>query len=400
MTTLLPNDSSVQNDSGFERTIQRLRPESLPFSKSEVGTVGIELELQIVNRRDFDLATEAEDLLRLAGDSPFAEQLKPEITQGMIEFNSRVHTSTEELAQELQEFSRSLAHDAARLNVAVSGGGAHPFQRWQQQRIFLTERFAKVHDKFGYLAKQFTVFGQHIHVGVSSGDDAVWLTTALARYVPHFIALSASSPFIQSEDSGYDSARSHVVSAFPTAGIMPPCHDWMAFEAHIARLKQYGVIETIKDLYWDIRPKPEFGTVELRVLDTPFTPQTAALLGAYALMLARWLLDTRPPEHPDAAIVYSHNRFQATRRGLNAKLARPGRDGFVNLHADVVETVNALRATSRDAYEHAVLEQIAERAEQHVNGAAWAREIMNRTRCLNDVVRHAAIAFAPDAAKL
>lgn len=382
------------NDMAFVRTVQRLRPDEIPFRAARTGEISLELELQIVNRRDFDLATEAEDLLRLAEDSAFVDQLEPEITRGMIDFSSRVHARAEGLGAEVDAFVRSIAREAARLNVAVAGGGAHPFQRWQQQRIYATPHFARVHEKFGYLAKQYTVFGQHIHIGVESGDDAVFLTRALARYVPHFIALSASSPFVQGEDTGYDSARSHAVNAFPTSGTMPMCVDWMAFEAHVARLKAYGVIEGVGDLYWDIRPQPDRGTVQVRVLDAPYVPRLATLLAVYASVLARWLLDVRPTEHHDAELVYAHNRFQAARHGLRGQLARPGRADFLAVYADVSETLTALRASTADAYEDAALVELAALAERQDNGASWARRTWRSTGCLNDVVRLAAAAFS------
>src|SRR3569833_1501509 len=111
---------------------------------------------------------------------------------------------------------------ARRMNIDVAGGGAHPFQNWSEQRITPSDRFNELHRKYGYLAKTFTVFGQHIHIGVANGDDAMYLTHGFARFVPHFIALSAASPFYQGVDTAFDSSRSNVVRAFPLAGTAPP----------------------------------------------------------------------------------------------------------------------------------------------------------------------------------
>jgi carboxylate-amine ligase len=207
-------------------------PTPLAFTTSTPYTMGIELELQLINRRNFNLATDALDLL--AGIEPrrIQDQIKLEITQGMIELNSAVHTRVDELAEELHELRAALVQGAQRLNIDVAGGGAHPFQSWSEQRITPSERFHQVHKKYGYLAKTFTVFGQHIHIGVANGDDALYLTHGFSRYVPHFIALSAASPFYQGVDTSFDSSRSNVVRAFPLAGTVPLVTRWSEFESY------------------------------------------------------------------------------------------------------------------------------------------------------------------------
>src|SRR5690606_31979681 len=128
------------------------------------------------------------------------------------------------------------------------------------------------------LAKQFTVFGQHIHVGCGSGDDAIYLVHALARYVPHFIALSASSPFSQGVDTAFDSSRLNAIAAFPLSGSMPFVQSWDELNAYVAKMYRFRIIGSMKDFYWDIRPKPEYGTIEIRVCDTPLTVERAAAL--------------------------------------------------------------------------------------------------------------------------
>ncbi len=170
----------------------------LDFTQSQPLTFGVELELQLVNTSDYNLAADADDLLRRAADDGGAGELKPEITQSMIEINSSVHERYEPLLAELRATRDSLSAHARKMNVAIAGGGTHPFQKWSERKIFPTERFLSVSEKYGFLAKQFTVFGQHIHIGCASADDAIYLNHAgFIRYVPHFIALGASSPFYQ-----------------------------------------------------------------------------------------------------------------------------------------------------------------------------------------------------------
>ena len=258
-----------------------------PFKGSPLLTMGVELELQLVNLQNFNLAMEAEDYLRRLSEISIAGEIKPEITQSMIELNSSIHTSYSSLFNELRILRDVLVNESSKTHIGICGGGTHAFQHWKEQRIFQTERFASVSEQYGYLAKQFTVFGQHIHIACADGDDALYLCHALARYIPQFIALSAASPFNQGIDTSFDCARLAVISAFPLSGTPPWLSKWDEFQAYFEKMAALGVVNSMKDFYWDIRPKPEFGTVELRICDTPLTIGKAAQLAAYAQMLAQ-----------------------------------------------------------------------------------------------------------------
>ena len=156
-----------------------------PFKTSESLTMGVELELQLVNPTDFDLAAAASDMLHLLGRKPFPGDVKPEITESMIEIATDVHTRHNELLAQLRRMRDALLAAGDRLNVGVCGGGTHPFQRWFDQRIFAKPRFKEISQLYGYLAKQFTVFGQHVHIGCRSADEGLYLLHALNRYLPH-----------------------------------------------------------------------------------------------------------------------------------------------------------------------------------------------------------------------
>ena len=257
-------------------------------------TIGVELELQLVDLQNFNLAMEAQDFIRRVSEVAHPGKIIPEITQSMVELNSSVHQNYHSLLAELSTIRDILAEQALQTHIGICGGGTHPFQKWKQQRIFPNERFASVSEQYGYLAKQFTIFGQHIHIGCPNGDDAIFLCHALARYIPQFIVLSAASPFQQGVDTSFDCSRLAVISAFPMSGTPPWLSTWVEFEAYFMNMAALGVVKNMKDFYWDIRPKPEYGTVELRICDTPLTIEKAAILGAYLQMLAHYLLDERP----------------------------------------------------------------------------------------------------------
>ncbi|HJV79288.1 YbdK family carboxylate-amine ligase [Noviherbaspirillum sp.] len=363
----------------------------LPFTSSTPFTMGIELELQLVNRRNYNLATDALDLLAWIEPRKLQDQIKLEITQGMIELNSGIHTRVDDLLAELKDLRSALLRGAQRLNIDVAGGGAHPFQSWSEQRITPSERFHHIHRRYGYLAKTFTVFGQHIHIGVANGDDALYLTHGFSRFVPHFIALSAASPFYQGVDTAFDSSRSNVVRAFPLAGTVPVLTKWSEFERYYDELMQLGIIGSMKDFYWDIRPKPEYGTVEIRVCDTPLTLEHAALLGCYAQLLARWLLTERPITiDEDFYLLYQYNRFEASRYGLDGEIAQQSSDKTSAKQSIYVSILNRLQDLKRYAQNDAdlqALKKLRHMAYERLNDATWLRDTYKQRGSLNDVMR-------------
>ncbi|MFZ1180543.1 MAG: YbdK family carboxylate-amine ligase [Herbaspirillum sp.] len=364
----------------------------LPFSSSTPFTLGIELELQLVNRRNYNLASDAVDLLTWIAPRELQQQIKLEMTQGMIELNSGIHTRVDELIDELKDLRAALNRGAQYLNIDVSGGGAHPFQLWNEQRITPSERFFHLHEKYGYLAKTFTVFGQHIHIGVSNGDDALYLMHAFSRFVPHFIALSAASPFYQGTDTRFDSSRSNVVRAFPLSGTAPVQTRWSEFEAYYDELLRMGIIGSMKDFYWDIRPKPEYGTVEIRVCDTPLTIEHAAHLGAYAQLLARWILTERPfVIREDFYLLYQYNRFEASRFGLDGMLALQDESlatsGKLPIFEHVLLQLPLLQPYVQNEVEELTLKRLRHMARNRLSDAGWLRQAFTQRGSLNDMMR-------------
>jgi carboxylate-amine ligase len=360
----------------------------LPFSASEPLSLGVELELMVLNTHDYNLVRGAPDLLARLEKADLDGEVKPEITESMIEVNSAVNASYAGLFDELVRVRDAIVVAAERLNVAVAGGGSHPFHRWKDRRIFPTERFLKVSNLYGYLAKQFTVFGQHIHIGVANGDDAVYLTHRLSRYIPHFIALSASSPFSQGEDTSFETSRLHAVSSFPLSGRMPGVATWDEFNRYFDEMQGYGIVASMKDFYWDIRPKPEYGTVEIRICDTPLTVELAAQLAAYAQTLAAELLRNRVEGDMEPMNrVYGYNRFQACRFGFAGVIVDPDRNRHVRIRDDLIETLERLATCATDLGTTVPLLSIAGAVAREANDSRWLRERYVETKSLDDVVR-------------
>ncbi|KTD21276.1 YbdK family carboxylate-amine ligase [Legionella londiniensis] len=320
---------------------------ALPFKKSKAVSIGVELEYQIIDRDTFALASRAIDIFRCLKSNPFNCRIKPEINQSMIEINTSIHLSAEAMLEELRQLQSYLIDKTSHLNIGFCGGGIHPEQKWISQKVFPRERYIKIAKIYGYLAKQASVFGQHVHVGCANAEDALYLTHAFARYIPQFIAISASSPFYEGTDTGYFSTRSAVFNGFPMSRVMPFLQNWQEFTAYFYKMRDWGIIESMKDVYWDVRPKPEFGTVEIRIFDTPLKLEKAVMIAAYVQSLALYLLAERPFKLTEELyFAYQHNRFQASRYGLEAKLVDTDNNKELPLMDDIMSTEKKIKTYS------------------------------------------------------
>jgi len=365
------------------------------FARSKAFTLGVELELQIVNRHDYDLAPGAADLLRLTARRKMAADVKPEITSSMIELSTGVCERHPEVIAQLLEVRDVLVECAEQQNLRLCGGGTHAFQDWSQRRIYDTPRFHHVSQLYGYLSKQFTVFGQHVHIGCADPDQALWLLHALSRYLPQVIALSASSPYVQGADTGFHSARLNSVFAFPMSGRAPFVLTWDGFKAYFEKMTRTGVVESMKDFYWDIRPKPEFGTIEVRVMDTPLSVERAAAIAAYLQCVARWLLLERPFEpQEDDYLTYTYNRFQACRFGLDGVVVDPRTAEHQSLRTLIAQTLADVEMHAIELHAERGLALIREQiAGEPGTDAGWLRAVQAQQQFLPELVRRQCLRF-------
>ncbi|MCJ7798693.1 MAG: YbdK family carboxylate-amine ligase [Polaromonas sp.] len=365
-----------------------------PFQKSAALSLGVELELQLVNTHNYDLAPYAEDMLRMIAKTPLPGAVVPEMTSGMIEISTGVCQSSSEVLGQLSQIRDALVKCADKLNIAVVGGGTHPFQQWHERRIYDKPRFRELSELYGYLSKQFTIFGQHVHVGCPDPDSALLTLHRMSRYIPHFIALSASSPYVQGQDTAFDSARLNSVFAFPLSGRAPFALTWEEFTVYFNKMAHTGVVKSMKDFYWDIRPKPEFGTIEIRVFDTPLTLERAAALSGYVQSLASWFMNDQPfmPTEDDY-LVYTYNRFQACRFGLDAVYVDPATGSHMPLREHILMTMSQIDRHAISVGASASLNLLRSSVDRNDNDARWLREKQGEERLLAEVIRQAAERF-------
>jgi carboxylate-amine ligase len=319
----------------------------IPFSSSPRTSLGIEWELELVDPQSRELASAASDLLAelSAPDGDEHPKAKHELLESTVEIITGVCLTVSEAKADLAATLAEVIAAAEKRGLGVMCSGTHPITDWATQEISPNPRYAKLIEQMQWLARRLQIFGVHVHIGVRSPGKVIPIVNALSAYVPHFLALSASSPYWIGTDTGLASARSKVFEGLPTAGLPYQLSGWDQFEQLMGTLVSSGTIESIREVWWDIRPHPGFGTVELRICDGLPTLQEVGAVAALAQCLVDQLntqVDRgyRLPE-PHSWLV-RENKWRAARYGLAADLivddsgtTRPLRDAIRELVDDL-----------------------------------------------------------------
>jgi YbdK family carboxylate-amine ligase len=326
----------------------------IPFSSSERSSLGVEWELQLVDRQTRELTAGAIEILEELRPDGAEEhpKAKHELLQSTVEVITGVCTTVEEATADLAGTVAEVAAAADRRGLGLLCAGTHPFTDWQTQLISPKERYLQLVERMQWLARRLQIFGVHVHVGVRSPDKAMPIVNALTQYVPHLLALSASSPFWVGGDTGLASARSKVFEAMPTAGLPIQLPDWSGFETYMETLISTGAIESVREVWWDIRPHPGFGTVELRICDGLPTLEEIGVVAAFSQCLVEQFdtqLDRGYTLPTPPSWILRENKWRAARYGLDADVVvdekgtvRPVRQALLDLAEDLTPTARRL----------------------------------------------------------
>lgn len=297
----------------------------IPFTHNERPTVGVELELHVIDASG-DLVNAAPEILAELGHGhPDDEhpKAKHELFQSTIEIISGVCQVPGEVRADLAVTLGEVRAATERRGLNLISSGTHPFALARDQLVTPNPRYHQLVEEMQWAARRLLICGTHVHVGVPSGEHAIAIVNELQRHLPLFVILSSSSPFFEREDTGLASSRSKVFEALPTAGLPPKLDSWADFEAFMEMLIAAGLIQTVREVWWDIRPHPDFGTVELRMCDATPTLREAQALAALAQSLVAHLIEqidagTLGPPPREWAV--RENRWLAARHGAEAEL--------------------------------------------------------------------------------
>jgi carboxylate-amine ligase len=302
------------------------------FGKSRPFSLGIEEEFQLLSAESYELVPRFDEIAEASGD----ERVRRELMTSVLEAATGVHEHVVGALEEVREIRAHLRDAAAQRGALIASAGTHPFSRWEHQEITDTPRYQGVVEKLRWVAERVAIFGLHVHVGMDSPDTAAAVATGMRNWVPELLALSANSPYWQGRESGLASTRSQVFDTMPRSGLPPRLETFADFEALVGRGVAAGFFPDYTYLWWDIRPHPKLGTLELRACDAQTRIESVAGLAALTQCLVASLAERPVPAQPRTLI--AENKWRAARYGLEADLVdlaydreRPAREAVREL---------------------------------------------------------------------
>jgi carboxylate-amine ligase len=347
-------------------------------------TLGIEEELMILDAETLELVNAIEDLLE-ASDS---EQVKPELMESVLEIATTPQPNAAAAGRELRALRAHVRDTAAAHGLTIGAAGTHPLAMWEEQRIVSRPRYRDLVSDLRFVARQELLFGQHVHVGLADREQAIHVANGMRVHLPVLLALSANSPFWRGDATGLASTRTPIFRALPRVGIPPAYRDWDDYESQIEFMVASRVIEDYTFLWHDVRPHPQLGTVEIRVMDVQtrveHTLAIAALIQAMVKELAEhWASGRELTPFPDQML--DENKWLATRHGLDGELVDLPSRGRVATRALVGRLLERLRPHAEELGSAAELDGIEDLLERG-NGAARQLVVYEANHDLGEVV--------------
>lgn len=361
----------------------------LEFNPSAQPTVGVEIELALVDAQTLALCSKNAAILNRIPQK-YADKIKPELMQCYVELNTDVCESLAEVEADLKAKLRVLSQAATAENTRLYWSGTHPFSTWREQKITPNERYMGLVNLLQDTARQLVTFGLHVHVGVNSGDKAIMICDRILRYLPVLLALSCNSPFWEGRVTGLHSWRSKIMEGLPTAGLPPLMRNWSEYVWLINHLIDTGYIESIREIWWDVRPHHAFGTVEVRICDMPGSLGDTLGLVALIQCLVYALsdqIDQGIYQHDCHPMLIRQNKWHASRYGIEAQLVDSTSHNLKSVPQIAEELVDGLLPTA----EHLNCVSFLKRVLDMVHRPTWAQrqmDLLTRTGDPATVVRH------------
>jgi len=288
------------------------------FRGSKAYTLGVELEFQLLDRRTLDLTPRVHVILNDLAPVG-SDRIVPEFFQSTIEVQTGICGSVDDAAADLSR-TIHLVEDAAETEGCILySASLHPFAEPMNQQVSKGERYRQIMAELQQVGRQFITQGLHVHVGMQDGDTAVRVCNILQSYLPVLLALSTSSPFFCGQDTGFHSYRTKLFEMLPLAGIAGHLGSWQEYQDEVCCLREQGAIQGLKDLWWEVRPSPKFGTVEIRICDLPSRFYQILGLTAVIQALAAYIAENDIASCPVSLQLLNCNKWQAARHGLDGR---------------------------------------------------------------------------------
>jgi len=343
----------------------------IDFAGSPRPTLGVEWEFALVDAATRDLANEAATVIAEIGENP---RVHKELLRNTVEIVTGVCADTGEAIDDLRATLASVRKVVRGHGMELFCAGTHPFAKWSAQQFTDAPRYAELIKRTQWWGRQMLIWGVHVHVGVSSAHKVMPIISALLNQYPHLLALSASSPFWDGEDTGYASNRAMMFQQLPTAGLPFQFQTWAEFEGFVHDQKKTGIIDHINEIRWDIRPSPHLGTIEVRVCDGVSNldelSALVALIHCLIVDLDRRLeagetLPVMPPWH------VQENKWRAARYGLDAIIILDADSNERLVTEDLADLLDRLEPVARSLN---CTDELARVAEIPRRGASYQRQ--------------------------
>jgi carboxylate-amine ligase len=357
-------------------------------SKRPSLSLGIEEEFQTIDPVTRDLKSHIQAEILEKGRMLLAERVKPEMHQSVVEIGTGVCQTIQQARDEIKEIRQHIVKLARAHDLRIAAAGTHPFAQWREQEIYPDDRYRMIVEDMKMVARANLIFGLHVHVGVEDRETAIQLMNGARYFLPHLLAISANSPFWQGTETGLKSYRCKVFDKFPRTNIPDVFQSWSEFEDFVGLLIRTNCIDNAKKIWWDIRPHPQFPTLEFRICDMPMrldeTIAIAALCQAIIAKLYRLHEQNLTFRHYSRALIME-NKWRAARYGLDGKLIDFGKQlegAERDLVHEILEFVSDVAADLGSEKEIAYIEKILERG----TGADRQLKVFAKTKDLKQVV--------------
>jgi carboxylate-amine ligase len=361
------------------------------FGATPPYTLGVEEEYMLLDPESFDLVQHVDTVLTAVQQGEFVDRVGPELMQSVLEISTPVCRTAGDVDRELRKLRGYVTGLAREKELRVGSAGTHPFSLFERQRITARDRYRNLVDQLQYVARRELIFGLHIHVAVDDEERAIHVMSALLVHLCDLLALSANSPFWRGEATGLASSRQMVFAAFPRSGPPPRFADYADYAEVVGQLEKTGVIADYTHIWWDIRPHPRFGTVEVRVMDAITRVEETVALAAYVQALVKYYAEQHaagrelPSYH---RILTTENKWLAARYGLEAPVMdlATGRRNRVPIAQLIRRMLRELEPHARELGSERELEGI-QAILARGNGADRQLRVFNANRDIVEVTR-------------
>jgi glutamate---cysteine ligase / carboxylate-amine ligase len=314
------------------------------FGESPPWSVGVEEELMVLDAESLALAPRAAELIEASEALAPPGVLKSELFASALELNCGTCASVPQAHEALRELRRAAVELAEERGLRLAGAGTHPFSRPKDQEIVPEDRYTEFVAYAGVSARRQGVSGLHVHVGMPSAEACFHALEAVLPWLPVLLALSANSPYLAGEETGMASNRAEVLAQLPRSGAPPAFRSYGDWEAFVDRFVRLGIAADYTRFWWDIRPHPSFGTLEVRMPDQPTSlALTAAFAALFQALCENVLEREAPPHDPAARGLYQQNRWAAARFGLAAELFHPDGESVGKASELAAELIDLVR---------------------------------------------------------